>query len=550
MKLSLFRQIEFRFAAIVRLSLAGITLFALLAPGRVQADAQAVQLVYSTYFGGSSGDYANGVARDKAGNIYIAGSTNSTDLPVHQAAQATYGGGDADIFVVKLDPTGTQVLYATYLGGGGTDGARAIAVDDQGNAYITGKVSTPAPITPVDFIYVAHAFVAKLDPAGEVVYLQPFGSTIIGNAIAVDGEGRAYVTGEIASSDLPVTPNALQSERGETVEAFVTVFDPTGNTILYSTFLGNNGEYCSECGTSGRGIAVDREGMIYVTGSASPTFPTTQDAFQMIFHGHFFSAFLAKIDPSRSGTASLVYSTLLGGDNNDIGTGITLDTAGKVYITGMSKSPAFPTTPGAFDRTCGTDGRCNYGEIIDCGPTLPGDNPVCITDERPDVFVAKLDPNQPGKAGLIFSTYIGANGPEEGYGITVDPAGNVYVTGRTVGFFPMVDPLQRNPGGNYDAFVTKLSPDGSTLLYSTYLGGNSEEEGRSIVVDANGNAYVVGITNSAAFPTVTPLFSQAGGVEFYLAKLTDTPFTPIPEPDAGGSGKVRQLFLPLIQKSR
>lgn len=484
-------------------------------------------LDYSSYFGGDGDDYGYGVAVDGTGNVYLTGSTNSTDFPVINAFQSSFGGGGTncpsdlptrvcyDAFVTKINPAGNTILYSTYLGLPGDDEGRAIAVDPSGNAYVTGRLSI-AGEPPLDELYIyKYALVAKLGPTGNFIYGFAFGdaSDIIGLGIAADATGRAYVTGEVTGA-IPTTDDALQPEKGEMIDAFVTVFDPDGD-MLYSTYLGGSGEYCGVCMSSGRGIAVDGHGIIYVTGQAAPSFPVTANAYQTVFRG-FWQAFVAKIDPTRAGAAGLLYSTLLGGTQTEVGHAIALDATGKVYVTGSAKSDDLPTTPGVYDRNCGTDGLCNPTTVC-----IPTDPPACETKPQEDVFVAKFDLTKSGAASLLFSTYVGGSGRDEGNAIALDGNGNIYLTGLTVSpDFPLVNPLQSSFGGNREAIVLQLSPNGSQLRYSTYLGGGGDDEGYGIAVSSNGSIYVTGYTGSGAFPVANPVRPRSGGWEAFITKFS------------------------------
>jgi hypothetical protein len=503
-------------------------------------------LSYSTYLGGDADDYGYAVTVDSVGNVYLTGSTNSTNWPVSNAAQGTFGGGGVscpsdlptrvcyDAFVTKLNAAGNTILYSTYLGLPGDDEGRAIAVDPAGNAYVTGRLSL-AGDPPLEDLYIyPYALVAKLGPTGNLIYGGAFGgdsSGVIGLGIAADSAGRAYVTGEVDGGTIPTTSGAIQPARGEMIDAFVSVFSPDGY-VLYSTYLGGSGDYCGVCESSGRGIAVDGSGYIYVTGLAGPSFPVTANAFQREFRG-FWQAFVVQIDPTRAGTAGLVYSTLLGGSQTEVGQSIALDPAGKVYVTGAAKSDDLPTTAGAYDRSCGTDGLCNPTTVC-----VPGTPPVCETKAQEDVFVAKFDLARSGSASLLYSTYVGGSGRDEGSAIAVDASGKAYVTGFTVSpDFPTVNPLQPTHGGNREAIVFTLNPSASQLVHSTFMGGGGDDEGYGIALDASGNTYVTGYTGSGAFPIVNPLRPRSGGWEAFIAKIQPLPAPPNLTP---------RLFLPCV----
>lgn len=421
-------------------------------------------LSYATYLGGSGDESGYDVALDSAQNMVVVGRTNSTDLPLMNPWQPEFGGGGVacpsdeapyrlcyDAFVAKLNVTGTALVYATYLGLPGDDEGRAVAVDQAGNAYVTGSISLNSDSLPDMYIY-KYVQIARLDPLGAVDFWSWFGSVKSrGLAIAVDQAGLVYLAGEVASSGFPTTPGAIQSEWLEAIDGFVSVLDLDAGAVLYSTYLGG---------------------------------------------------------------------TVL----SDFGYDIAVGQDGKVYVTGATQSDDFPTTPGAFDRTCGTDGICNTTDNMVCDYTLPGQLPICHVDSKSDVFVAKLDPSQAGAASLVYSTYVGGGGHESGYGIAVDADGNAYVTGKTVSpDFPLADPIQAAIGGNSDAFAFRLNAAGSELDYATFLGGGGDDVGEAVAVDTAGTACLAGWTGSTAFPTVNPLRPRAGGWEAFIARIEHTP---------------------------
>lgn len=301
--------------------------------------------------------------------------------------------------------------------------------------------------------------------------------------IAVDSAGNAYVTGGTSSTDFP-TVNPIQSTNHGGADAFVTKFNTDGSALVYSTYLGGSGD---EVGTA---ITLDSAGNAYVTGITSSTdFPTTPGAFQTTCAGSCENAFVTKINSSGS---ALVYSTYLGGTDSDAGYSIAVDGAGNAYATGVTISTDFPVTPGAFQTTSGGGG---------------------------DAFVSKL--NSAGSA-LVYSTYVGGSGNDYGVGIAVDSAGNAYVTGLTLSTdFPTANAIQPTyNGGAEDAFVTKLNATGSALVYSTYVGGTGEDSGFGIAVDAAGNAYIVGRTDSTDFPVANAFQpTNHGYLDAFVTKI-------------------------------
>ncbi len=326
-----------------------------------------------------------------------------------------------------------------------------------------------------------------------------------GYDIAVDGAGNAYLTGLTYSTDFP-TRQALQPDGGGSDDVFVAKLSADGAALVYSTYLG---------GSVGSGIAVDGAGNAYVTGAVGwyDDFPT-RNALQPASGGET-DAFVAKL--SADG-ATLVYATYLGGLSSDWGKDIAVDSAGNAWVTGNTQSSDFPTQ-NALQPVFGS----RYG--------------------RPDAFVAKISADG---ATLIYSTYLGGLDNDYGNGIAVDDRDDVYVTGITQVFrndastFPIRNALQPTFGGYQDAFVTKLSADGATLIYSTYLGGEGGDEGLSIAVDGAGNAYVTGWTWASDFPTRHALQPAYGGEgDAFIAKLSAAGATLVYATYLGGSGDDR-----------
>jgi hypothetical protein len=314
-------------------------------------------LVYSTFLGGNAVDEGHDITVDALGNAYVTGQTLEITPPSNfpttvGAFDTTHNGGFRDAFVTKLNPTGSALVYSTYLGGSDEDSAGAITLDITGSAYVTGITSSadfPTTFGAFDTTYNGNrdAFVTKLNPAGSALVY----STLIGgfesdggNDIAVDTSGNAYVTGNTISSSFPTTAGAFDTVHNadDIFEVFVTKLNTSGSALVYSTFLGGSG------GSSAGGIAVDTSGSAYVAGTASSAdFPTTVGAFDTTHNGSG-DVFVTKLNPS--GSAPL-YSTFLGGSSNDVGNGIALDTAGSAYVTGITTSADFPTTVGVFDTT-------------------------------------------------------------------------------------------------------------------------------------------------------------------------------------------------------
>ena len=480
-------------------------------------------LSYSTYLGGSEEDTGFGIAVDAAGNTYVTGFTESIDFPTTLGTVDDLCGTDglcdpdalgvlhSDVFVTKLNATGSALVYSTYLGGSADDSGFGIAVDTDDNAYLTGStLSADFPTTSgtvdelcgtnglcdPDALGVLHsdAFVTKLDAAGSaLVYSTYLGGSKgeIGWGMAVDATGNAYLTGTTTSDNFP-TANPVLPVGSDAEDAFVTKLNAAGSALVYSTYLGGS----DNSATEGFSIAVDATEHAYVTGQircrASDTICFhTVNALQPT-PGSFFplrDAFVTKFDP----TGLVVYSTFLGGIDTDVGLGIAADTDGNAYVTGSTLSADFPTENPLQSALLG-----------------PG-----------DAFVVKLNPT--GSSPLIYSTYLGGSGVDSGQAIAADAAGNAYVTGNTSSTdFPTENPLQSTLLGSGDAFVTKLNPTGSPpLIHSTYLGGDRSDLGLGIAVDTTGSTYVTGRTNSIDFPTTEDAIQQdlGGARDAYVVKI-------------------------------
>jgi hypothetical protein len=468
-----------------------------------------VVLTYSTYLGGDDKDYGFGIAVDGSGCAYVTGYTLGSDFPTLDGYQADYQ-GNTDAFITKLDTTGSgdsSLIYSTYLGGGNYDYARGIAVDSSGCAYVIGETwSSDFPTLDeyqADLRGYDDVFIIKLDTtkngASSLVYSTYLGgdSQEEGGGIAVDGSGCAYVTGYTESSNFP-TLNQYQANQGNE-DAFVTKLDTTksgASSLVYSTYLGG-GSY-----DYGRGIAVGGSGCAYVTGyTLSSDFPTLNQ-YQAYQGSYNYDIFVTRLDTTKSGASSLIYSTYLGGSDEERSQGIAVDDNNCTYITGYTRSSDFPTlNPYQGKR----------------GGTL-------------DAFLTKLDTGKNGGKSLIYSTYLGGSSYDVGSGIAVDGSGCAYITGITSSpDFPTMDEYQPDINGYYDAFITKLdtTKNGTfSLIYSTYLGGSREDHGNGIAVDGSGCTYVIGETLSTDFPTLDQYQVVQQQWDVFITKLvlcTETP---------------------------
>jgi hypothetical protein len=527
-------------------------------------------LVYSSFLG--RGQYTVGyrVAVDASGSAYVAGATNSTDFPTTAGVfkSSMNPGGCAininpgqpkkvftcpDAFVTKLDPTGTQLVYSTYLGGSASDGATGISVDSSGNVYVTGATgSRDFPTTAgafqtsaTDSSWRTHAFATKLNPTGSaLIYSTYLAGTHddFSTISALDSSGYLYVAGGTISKDFPTTAGAFQRTISGTschnyeqtwpcFDGFIAKLNLTGSGLIYSTYLGGSNHDVV------LGLAVDSTGSAYVTGgTASNNFPTAnalQSSSGTAPCGStpggnprpcFFHAFVTKLN--STGTA-LDYSTYLGGNGHDGGVGIAVDDTGAAYVTGATNSTNFPTTAGAAQTSLG-GGTCGKqpSNTFDC----------------PDAFVAKLEP---AGTSLAYSSYLGGNSFEFAMGIALDTAGNAYVVGATdsldfptdantgnfqggtcsiptTGIFQTSNDISGYSFNCPNAFLTEIDPTGSSLLFSTYLGGASGDMAFGVAVDAAGDAYVAGSTLSSNFPVSAGAFqtSMTGYTDAFISKFT------------------------------
>jgi uncharacterized repeat protein (TIGR01451 family) len=448
-------------------------------------------LLYSSYLGGSLTDIGLSIAVDSANNTYVAGQVSSTNFPTvnpFQAACDACTSSVPDAFVSKLNPSGTALIYSTYLGGSGsagslngTEAGRGIAVDSAGDAFVVGGTnSTDFPTTPGAYISSEsavnpYAFVTKLNPAGNgLVYSTYLGAT--GNAagsgafgVALDSAGEAYVTGNTLNTNFP-TVSPFQANRGTSgtnaTDAFVAKFNASGSGLVFSSFLGGG------LTDQGQGIAVDSAGNAYVTGLTNSTDFPTSSPFQSSLGGTQ-DAFLTEVSPS----GALISSSYFGGSGSESGNAIAVDASGNVYLTGSTGSTNLPTK--------------NPFQPANGGGT--------------DAFIAKFNP---GLTTLAYSSYLGGTATDAGNGIAVDSAGNAYVGGNAGNSsFPTLQSLQSFGGGSADGFVTEVGPSGSRV-YSTFLGGNATDNIDALAVDSSGNALVTGAESSTNFPVVNPIESS------------------------------------------
>ncbi|UCH89557.1 MAG: SBBP repeat-containing protein, partial [Thermoplasmata archaeon] len=446
-----------------------------------------VTLEYSTFIGSISNDLAYGLVSDNYGNLYITGMTTSTNFPIKPGSYDNTLNGTMDAFISKLDPTGSNLIYSTFLGGSGTEFGRDLVINDLGNVFVTGyTISTDFPTTKGAYD-TGHngnedVFVMELSANGSAILY----STLIGGsahdngfAIDIDADGNAYVTGRTQSMNFPYT---YGSGYYGGYDIFVLQLNSDGTSLNFSRYVGGGS------GEAGEDIDVDSSGFVYVTGyTGSSDFFTTGGAYDN-FKDVGDDAFVFKLDLS---TGLFKYSTFIGGDNTDGGSGIILDPSGNTIVTGVTKSTDFPAD--AYD------------------PSHNGNF---------DVFVLKL--NQAG-SNLIFSTYLGDSENDYGKNIDMDSTGNIYITGYTdSSLFPTTPgAYNRTLTGSSDVFLAKFNHNCSTLLYSTFIGGSALDAALAITMDAADNVYLTGYTQSSDFPTSLGVFNRTygGGSDVFVVKF-------------------------------
>jgi len=483
-------------------------------------------LVYAGYLGGTGEEQANNVALDKKGNLYVVGTTTSSDFPA-TVGDTTFNDKSNvdDTFVAKVDRSGKRLLYATFIGGSKGDTGIEIAVDGAGAAYVGGSTSSsqtdgfPVTVGP-DTTYNGgpqDAWVAKLKPGGTgLAYAGYIGGAAPpfppdnpnneqANGLVVDRSGRAYVAG-FTQSDGTTFPDGdgfgavpgFDRSFGGIIDAFVARVNADGSGLGYATYLGGGG------GDAATGLSVDASNNAYVPvytgstqGAPGPSnpfggFPVTAGAFDETFNGQPFplpsDIAAVKLDPSGT---RVIYATYIGGAGDEHPFGNVVDSSGNVYITGYTTSDqrTFPNGKGfgripGFDRVLNANGKG--------GENAPK-----------DAFVVKL--NARG-SGLGYATYIGGAQSDDAVAIDLDADRNAYVFGTTASnqrtFPARGGPDSTYNGGPDDAFVAKLSAGGAGVGYAGYVGGSGEDEGIAGTVDRTGSAYVSGSTDSSqsSFP--------------------------------------------------
>lgn len=434
-------------------------------------------VVFSAFRGGSSFDRAVAIARDRNGNVFVAGNTSSGDFPVTEGAYQETRSSGQDVFVMKINPalpSDQAVQYVTYFGGGALDEVTSMAVDHTGDVYLVGfTTSTNLPVTSPSHQSQNHgerdAFLVKFafgHPNAEslLAYSTYFGGT--GNdaayGVAVDELWNVFVVGSTASTDIETKGANVQSQSGGGTDGFVARFDVFG-TLIYSTYLGG------ERTDSARAVALGPNGSIWVAmNTLSPGLPVSGNAFNPEYWSGG-DVYLARMQ-ILGDDPGIRYGTYLGGPEIDNVAKIAVDPQGRVVIAGPTQSADFPRA----------------------GISQPSSGAT-------DVFVSVIDTAQSGSASLVFSTLLGGKDHDWPYDMAVTPAGDIVVTGYTLSSdFPASSGAQTF-AGLADAFATKLRAD-SGITYSTYIGGAQNDYGYGVAVDPTGNIWLAGATSSVVFP--------------------------------------------------
>lgn len=456
-----------------------------------------VVLVYSTYLGGGNNDHIFALAVDSSGCAYVTGNTFSTNFPTEDAYQNSLGGGIRDSFLVKFSSSGNDLVYSTYFGGSGDDTGEAIQVDSSGRPYVVGYTdSTDFPLK--------NAYQNTYSGGDEDVTITIFSSsggslvysTYLGGngmdeafALALDSSKNMYITGHTSSTDFPTASayrDTFTPSGQNAYDAFITKIAASGSSLVYSTYLGGNGK------ETGYGIAVNGSNA-YITGLTYSTNFPLKNEYQGSYGGGDKDAFVVKLSSAGS---SLIYSTYLGGSGNDSAWGIAVDSSGRAHVTGDTYSTDFPTKD-AYQNTHAGGGR--------------------------DVFLTKFTTSG---TTVEYSTFLGGAESDAAAHVVLNSSGYTYITGYTSSSdFPTKRAYQNSFNGNLDAMAAMFTPDGSSLDFSTFLGGSDLDTSRAIALDSSGNIYLAGYTKSTDFPTENAYQNSGGGSEdAFVAKLSTSQF--------------------------
>ena len=437
-------------------------------------------LVYSTYMGGTASDQITAVKLGAKGSLYIAGSTATSDLPTTEGVYSGSNSGLTDIFVAIVDTTASGaygLTYLTYLGGANLDVPLAMDIDKSGNIYLTGTTTSTNFPTTGNAVQTTggsttQAFVVQLNPAAlgndSLVYSTYLGGTTginSGNGIAAGSDGMIYVIGTTRATDFPVTASAYAAVLYGPQDAFLCKIDPAAGSLIYSTYLG------SELADDGRGIAVDKNNLVYFGITTNGTqFPLAGASYISRLIGNF-DIILGVMDMTKSGVDSLLYDTYFGGTDSEEVRKLGFDAKGNLLVTGYTLSSDFPVTPDALQHNYAGNG---------------------------DVFVSVISFADPSNINL-YSTYLGGSDGEVAYDIAADSAGSIYVTGYTLsGNFPVTrDAAQSQWGNGINAFLTKFQPGkagSGAIQYSTFFGPAGISVANALAVGPDGTVYAGGYT--------------------------------------------------------
>ncbi|MCK5562422.1 MAG: SBBP repeat-containing protein, partial [Thermoplasmata archaeon] len=476
-------------------------------------------MVYSTYIGSTSFDGGYDIEVDSNGSAYVTGYTDAANFPCTAGAYDTSYNGNYDVFVIKLNHNGSNLLYSTFIGGTNSDQGRCLKLDDNGSIYVGGITNSNNFPTTLNAYDTANngaqdCFVLKLEPLGNGINDLNYSTYLGGSSldychdIALNDSNNIYITGETQSdSDFPATIGAYQTtHQGGILDAYFAIINPEGNgtsDLVYSTHLGGSTASMFVAQDMGYGITVDASGNAYITGTTySSDFPTTAGAYNTSITG-WSDGFITKINPAGNGNSDLIYSTYFGGTNMQESNSIDLDSSNNAVVVGRTTSSDFPTTPNAYDTSL------NIGN-------------------GGDIFVLKLDPAGNGANDLKYSTYIGSTDDDWGFDVVVDDFGDAYIIGHSYwqtppsGFPTTANAFDDTHNGQWDVVVVKLGLSGGNLSYSSFIGGGLTDFGYGIAIDSELKMYATGYCSGPDFPNTTGAFDQTfngGWQDAFACKL-------------------------------
>lgn len=480
-------------------------------------------LIYSTFIGGGDDEDVRDIAVDDAGSIYICGKTDSPDFPTTTGAyDTTLNGNHMDMYVSKISPDGLTLLYSTYIGGSDSDLGKKIAVDETGNVYLGGQTrSADFPVSAAAFdtsfnsggTFYSDIIVMKINQLGNnIIYSTYLGGTEDEtiNALILDGGGNALLGGYVFSADFPATAGSYDDSHNGSIDGFITKLNPDGSDLVFGTFLGTSGsEYVYD-------LQLDSENNIVAAGMVkSADFPVTTGAYDTLYNGQN-DVFITKFNNNCSG---LVFSTYVGGTQWDNCYGMELDDAENVIFGGETNSSDYPVFGGTYDT---------------------------VYNQNKDIFISKLR-NDGG--ALLYSSYFGGSEQDFFKDIELDAAGNIIITGATLSNdFPTsadaFDPFFNGGAtGTEDPVISVLSPNITTLIFSSYHGGSEEDWGYALSLSRSTDVYIVGYTESSDFPTTAGalLESHPGNDDGFLSIITIPAITDV-EQEEGAPVEAFILF--------